>query len=187
METSLNKSMSSSVLLLNDGEDSLQERLKVRPGEDFDPIPCQLLRKYVGYARKYVHPQLGTEAADVLQKFYLDLRKQRQSTDSTPITTRQLESLIRLAEARARAELREEATAQDARDVVEIMKFSMNDTFSDQYGILDFDRSQHGSGMSQRAQVRACSVQLGYRKGVWPGKLTERFRLHGCCCDVRRV
>lgn len=59
--------MSSSVLLLSDGEDSLQERLRVRPGEDFDPIPCQLLRKYVGYARKYVHPRLSTEAADVLQ------------------------------------------------------------------------------------------------------------------------
>ena len=50
-------------------------------------------------------------------------------------------------------ELREEATAQDAREVVEVMKFSMNDTFSDEYGLLDFDRSQHGSGMSQRAQV----------------------------------
>ncbi len=58
-----------------------------------------------------------------------------------------------MTEARARLELREEATEQDASDVVEIMKFSMNDTFSDQYGILDFDRSQHGSGMSQRAQV----------------------------------
>lgn len=82
------------------------------------------------------------------------MRKQRQSTDSTPITTRQLESLIRLTEARARLELREDALAQDARDVVQVMKFSMNDTFSDQYGMLDFDRSQHGSGMSQRAQVR---------------------------------
>ena len=33
-----------------------------------------------------------------LQKFYLELRKHRQSPDSTPITTRQLESLIRLTE-----------------------------------------------------------------------------------------
>jgi hypothetical protein len=32
--------------------------------------------------------------------------------DSAPITTRQLESTIRLTEARARAELREEATEQ---------------------------------------------------------------------------
>ena len=59
---------SSSLLLMGDETgDPFQQRLKVRPGEDFDPIPCQLLRKYVGYARKYVHPRLGTEAADVLQ------------------------------------------------------------------------------------------------------------------------
>ena len=32
------------------------------------------------------------------QDFYLDLRKNHQTRDTTPITTRQLESLIRLAE-----------------------------------------------------------------------------------------
>ncbi|WP_416347053.1 hypothetical protein, partial [Enterobacter asburiae] len=42
------------------------------------------------------------EAAAVLQEFYLSLRKQHKTVDSTPITTRQLESLIRLAEARAK-------------------------------------------------------------------------------------
>lgn len=59
---------SSSLLLLGDSETApLQERLKVQRGEDFDPIPCQLLRKYIGYARKYVHPKLGDDATDVLQ------------------------------------------------------------------------------------------------------------------------
>lgn len=58
-----------------------------------------------------------------LQTFYLELRKQHQGTDSTPITTRQLESLIRLTEARAKLELREKCTAEDAEDVVELMKF----------------------------------------------------------------
>lgn len=75
--------------------------LQVCPGETFDPIPHQLLRKYVGYARHYVHPSLSVEAAQVLQDFYLELRKQNQSADSTPITTRQLESLIRLTEVTA--------------------------------------------------------------------------------------
>ncbi len=58
----------------------------------------------------------------IFQNFYLDLRRQHQTQDSTPITTRQLESLIRLTEARARLELREVASEQDAQDVVEIMK-----------------------------------------------------------------
>ena len=58
-----------SVLLLCGDEDerSLLERLKIRRGEEIDPVPSRLLRKYIGYARKYVHPHLSIEAADVLQ------------------------------------------------------------------------------------------------------------------------
>ena len=105
-----------------------------------------------------------------MQKFYLELRKQRQSQDSTPITTRQLESLIRLTEARARVELREEATEQDAKDVIEIMKFSMFHTFSDEFGMLDFQRSQNGSGMSHRSQVTQLSLEWGCTMYVQSGK-----------------
>ncbi|XP_013415383.1 DNA helicase MCM8 [Lingula anatina] len=138
----------------------LSERIKVPRGENLDVIPPQLLRKYVGYARKYVHPKITKEAAKVIQQFYLDLRKQHQSRDSTPITTRQLESLIRLTEARARLELREEATEHDAKDVVDIMKFSMIDTYSNELGFLDFERSQHGSGMSSKAQGKRLIAAL---------------------------
>ncbi|XP_075563094.1 DNA helicase MCM8 isoform X2 [Pelecanus crispus] len=132
----------------------LLERLKILPGENFDAIPHQLLRKYVGYARQYVHPRLSPGAAQVLQEFYLELRKQNQGADSTPITTRQLESLIRLTEARSRLELREKSTKEDAEDVIEIMKYSMLGTYSDEFGKLDFERSQHGSGMSNRSQAK---------------------------------
>lgn len=76
----------------------LSERLKIGRNEEFDAIPSQLLRKYVGYARTYVHPKLTPAAAEVLQNFYLDLRQQHHSADSTPITTRQLESLIRITQ-----------------------------------------------------------------------------------------
>lgn len=79
----------------------------------------------MGYARKYVHPKIGPEAAKAIQTFYLELRRQHQTQDSTPITTRQLESLIRLTEARARLELRELATKEDAEDVIEIMKYRL--------------------------------------------------------------
>ncbi|XP_075719163.1 DNA helicase MCM8 [Rhinoderma darwinii] len=132
----------------------LRERLKVRPGEHIDAIPHQLLRKYIGYARQYVRPKLSLDAGHVLQNFYLELRKQNQGIDSTPITTRQLESLIRLTEARARSELREEATREDAEDVIQIMKYSLLGTYSDEFGKLDFNRSQHGSGMSNRSLAK---------------------------------
>lgn len=137
-----------------DEEKPLSERLKYRSDEPFDPIPHQLMRKYICYSRKYVRPRLTPGAAKILQQFYLDLRQHHQNNSSTPITTRQLESLIRLTEARARCVLREEATEDDARDVVEVMRFSMMDTFSDEFGLLDFQRSQHGSGSSNRGQMK---------------------------------
>ncbi|RDD46487.1 DNA helicase MCM8 [Trichoplax sp. H2] len=146
-----------------EAEESLVQTLKIRRGESFAAIPATLLRKnasvciiyyqkYVSYTRLYVHPKLSKEAADILQEFYLNLRQQRYGSNITPITTRQLESLIRLTEARARLEMRVEATKQDALDVIEIMKNSMLDIFSDEYGRLDFQRSQNGSGMSSRSR-----------------------------------
>lgn len=140
--------------LLEPSDTPLSDRLQVCPGECVDPIPHSLLRKYVGYARRYVHPSLSTAAAQTLQDFYLSLRSHTHPVDSTPITTRQLESLIRLTEARAKLELRETATKSDAEDVVEIMKHSLADTFSDGSGGLDFERSVLGVGMSQRSAAK---------------------------------
>ena len=59
----------SHLLLLGEEQASLLDRLKIpRSGDaDFDPVPSQLLRKYIGYARKYVHPHLSNEAAAELQ------------------------------------------------------------------------------------------------------------------------
>lgn len=60
----------SHLLLLGEEQASLLDRLKLPRSSvdsDFDPVPSQLLRKYVGYARKYVHPHLSKEAADEIQ------------------------------------------------------------------------------------------------------------------------
>lgn len=83
-------------------------------------IPPQLLRKYISYAQRFISPKLSPEAGQVLKEFYLSCR-QNSSTDALPITTRQLESAIRLSEARAKSELRLTVTKEDAEDVVAIM------------------------------------------------------------------
>lgn len=72
--------------------------VKIPADESVEAIPACLLRKYISYARQYVHPTLSPEAAQTIQEFYLSLRSQAHTADSTPITTRQLESLIRLTE-----------------------------------------------------------------------------------------
>ena len=95
-----------------------------------------------------------------MKNFYLTLRKDYRSIDSTPITTRQLESMIRLCEARARSELREIILESDASDVIQIMKFSLWETYQNENGQLDFSRSQHGTGMSKKAQVKRFISEL---------------------------
>ncbi|KAM6593385.1 hypothetical protein CsatA_001088 [Cannabis sativa] len=132
---------------------SLVSRLRLDPKKDgdFAPLPIQLLRKYIAYARNFVFPRMSKPAAEILQKFYLKLRDHATSADSTPITARQLESLVRLAEARARLDLREEITAQDAMDVVEIMRESLYDKYVDENGFVDFRRS---GGMSQQKEAK---------------------------------
>ncbi|XP_052737215.1 DNA helicase MCM8 isoform X2 [Bicyclus anynana] len=148
-----------------DDDISLSKRLRLKPGEVIDTLPLVLLRKYIAYARRYVHPKLSAEAASLLRNFYLELRQNHQGVcnDGAPITTRQLEACIRLTQARARVDLREEATARDANDVISLVKHSLVDTFSDEFGNIQLSRSINGSGVSSRCKVKKFLEVLGRR------------------------
>jgi len=132
----------------------LSERLTLTPydRQTLEVLPAVLLRKYIMYAREHVHPKLTHSARRVLESFFLRLRKESRlgGEGFTPVTTRQLEALIRLTEARAKLELREVATAADAIDVVDLMKESLFDVFSDDAGCVDLRRT---TGLSRAKQA----------------------------------
>jgi len=90
-------------------------------------VDAELLRKYVSYA-KGIKPVLSEEALKQLSDFYLAMRSASE-TEGSPvaITARQLESLVRLSEARARVALRREVTAEDAGAAITIMKKSLEE------------------------------------------------------------
>lgn len=100
--------------LIDNDPNSLANRLKLDPSEEDSLLPTQLLRKYIAYARQYATPKLSEEAKEVMRAFYLHLRQTTSPLDGTPVTARQLESMVRLGEARAKADLREVVTKQDA-------------------------------------------------------------------------
>ncbi|CAD5111428.1 DgyrCDS736 [Dimorphilus gyrociliatus] len=137
----------------------LHRQLRAKNGE-IDLLPVELFRKYVAYARKFVAPKLTAEAGEVLRKFHVDWLEKYSSADYLPITARQLESLMRLAEARAKVDLREEVTVEDAMDVIEMMEYSLLDTYSDEEGKVDFSRSQMGVGLTGRSQVKTYLQKL---------------------------
>jgi len=91
------------------------------------PIALELLRKYVSYA-KGIKPVLTQEALKRLNDFYLAMRSVSE-TEGSPvaITARQLESLVRTAEARARVALRKEVLAEDAEAAIAIMNRSLEE------------------------------------------------------------
>jgi len=159
---------------------SLHDRLALANGEKIDNIPASLLRKYIAYAREHVHPSLSPEAKKIIKDFYLSLRQKRQSVDDTPITTRQLCSMIRMCEARARAELREVVTDQDARDVVEITQESLVDMFEDEHGCMDFTRGKSGlSGMKAVNEIRRRLLNYGP-----PDRMIPKRDLNTIICNV---
>lgn len=118
------------------------------------PIPSSLLRKYISYT-KNIKPQLTDEALRRLKDFYLDMRSASE-TEGTPIaiTARQLESLVRIAEARARIAYRKEIIAEDAEAAIRIMKRSLEEVGIDvTSGKPDIDILMTGKPKSVRDKL----------------------------------
>ena len=143
---------------------SLAHRLRQHASLASDPIPVVLLRKYLAFVHQTVNPRLTSEAAKVLKAFYMSLRDKYGDGDSIPITMRQLESLIRLSQARARLERREEVTVQDAEDIVDLMKESLYEVLADDMGYVDFQRNTGNSRSKQTKQFIAALTREAERR-----------------------
>lgn len=61
-----------------------------------------MLKDYLGYAKTYVAPKLSEEAGQMLIQGYVDMRKIGSGRGQISAYPRQLEALIRLAEAHAK-------------------------------------------------------------------------------------
>jgi len=132
---------------------SMHQRKKAPTKDSNPPISPEFLKKYIGFANRYMIPQLTAEAAQVMEDFYVDLRKSAEGGAApVPITARQLESLVRLAEARARMALRPKVTKEDAQAAVLLMQESLRmvalDTLT---GKIDIDRLVSKMSAAQRS------------------------------------
>jgi replicative DNA helicase Mcm len=119
------------------------------------PIPLELLRKYVTYA-KGIKPALTQDAIQRLNDFYLAMRSASESEGSpVAITARQLESLVRIAEARARSALKKEVSAEDAEAAVAMMKRSLEEVGIDLSSYkMDIDIIMTGKPKSVRDKLQ---------------------------------
>ena len=89
--------------------------------EDVDIIDDDLFKKYITYAKLECFPVLTDEAKNVLVDFYVSTRQSVLEDEAAkPVTARDLKAIERLTVARAKCELRDEATVDDARDAIRI-------------------------------------------------------------------
>ena len=84
------------------------------------PIPQDLLRKYILYAREKVSPKLHQMDQDKISRLYADLRRESLATGSFPITVRHLESIFRLSEAFAKMRLSEFVSTNDVDSAIRV-------------------------------------------------------------------
>lgn len=119
-------------------------------------IESEMLRKYIAYTKRNIFPIIQDDARKQLIDFYLGLRKQGEDPNSpVPVTARQLEALIRLAEASARVRLSNIISTEDTSRVIRIVMASLKQVMTDpETGRLDADIINVGISKSQKNKIR---------------------------------
>jgi len=144
------------------------------------PISPQLLRKYISYAKR-IEPRITDEALKRFEAFYLKMRGTPETgTSPIAITPRQLESLVRLSEARAKAALRQEVTAEDAEAVIKLMEKSLGqvgfDMASQRYDIDIIMTGKSKSTRDKLHEVLSAIMEIEREEGVVElGKLYKKL------------
>lgn len=87
-----------------------------------------LLKKFITYCRTRCAPRLSVGAAQALQDYYVgvrdDVRRNQGGETTIPVTVRQLEALVRIAESLAKMKLQTEATAEHVRESIRLFSVS---------------------------------------------------------------
>ena len=110
----------------------------------------ELIRKYVAFAKRTIHPRLSSDAQDALREYYVETRRQGgESHDSIAISARAIEGLYRLAQASARVRLSEEATMADAQRSIRLTKYWRHELMGE-----NFDETTLQSGKKATARNR---------------------------------
>lgn len=143
-----------------------------KTGGSSPPIPINLLKKYIAYARR-IEPSLTDEAIFAINKYFLTMRgAQKKASEQGPaplaITPRQLESLIRLTLAHAKVLLKQEATAEDAEAAIKLMEKSLREVgYDPSTGQIDVDAIMTGKSKSVWDKYSAvyCLIKNMVREG----------------------
>ena len=158
-----------------DVEENKPERMSVKK---------EVLTAYISEARKN-NPKISDNVVNDLINHYLKMRESggKNTISATP---RQLESLIRLSEARARLRFSEYVEKEDVEEAVSLIKVATQQAATDPVtGVIDMDLLQTGITSSSRARMSQMieiiktilrDYQENARKGVKSNSLLDEVR-----------
>ena len=138
-------------------------------------ISTELLKKFFAYIRQKMEPKMSDEAIAELKEYYITMRNSGAADEagikSIPITARQLEALIRIAEASAKVRMSKIVSKEDAQKSIELIDYCLNQIAKDsETGKIDIDRigskitATQRSGLSTIKEIiHALEEQQGTR------------------------
>jgi len=124
--------------------------------ETHPPIERDLFRKYVAHAKKKCEPVLTDAAVEEIKNFYVKLRNMQATGDGKgiPITARQLQGLVRLAEAHAKMRLSETVEKEDAKISIELTQYYlMQAGYDPETKTFDIDKAMGGTSSGKRGKI----------------------------------
>ena len=115
-------------------------------------VKKEVLTAYISEARK-LNPKISDNVVDELINQYLNMRE-NGGKNTISATPRQLESLIRLSEARARLRFSQFVEKEDVEEAVNLIKVATQQAATDPVtGVIDMDMLQTGITSSSRARL----------------------------------
>ena len=146
-----NVNMTSSNILEENKMDIDEEKPNNNQTEKIS-IKKEVLTAYISEARK-LNPKISDNVVNELINHYLKMRE-NGGKNTISATPRQLESLIRLSEARARLRFSPFVEKEDVEEAVNLIKVATQQAATDPVtGVIDMDMLQTGITSSSRARL----------------------------------
>ncbi|XP_065254097.1 DNA replication licensing factor MCM4 isoform X1 [Emys orbicularis] len=143
-----------------------------------------VLRDYLAYARSYVNPRLSEEASQALIEAYVDMRKIGSGRGMVSAYPRQLESLIRLAEAHAKVRFSDKVETIDVEEAKRLHREALKQSATDpRTGIVDI--SILTTGISATARKRKEELAQALKKLIQSKGKTPALKYQQLFDDLR--
>ncbi len=138
-------------------------------------IDDKLLRKYFAYAKQNIKPELTEEALEEIQNYYVKMRNQTDGDNKTiPLSARQLEALVRLAEASAKTRLDSKVLKKDAERAINLLHYCLTQVATDESGKIDIDKITTGITSSTRNKIYMLKKVIEELEGEIGNKIPKK-------------